>query len=248
MNRSPAQLRIAVVLGGVAILATLALFPYLLALQPEALTRLPVAPAVVILAQTLQAGVACLLMAWTGLKLGASIGLGAPYLASRLYRDRATPPPSRWLTAAAIGFAAGLLILAAIALFGQPIGDAGPQNVAPAWTGLLASPYGAVVEETGLRAFGMGLIAWLLVRLRVPVPTAIVTAIVLAALLFGAGHLPFAAQLAPLTSGVVVRVVAYNALAGLAFGALYWKHGLEHAMVAHFCADLVLHVFAPAIA
>ena len=68
------------------------------------------------------------------------------------------------------------------------------------------------------------------------------------ALVFGAGHLPMAAKLVPLTAGVVARVVAYNALAGLVFGWLYWKRGLEHAMLAHFSADLVLHVAAPLIA
>jgi len=29
------------------------------------------------------------------------------------------------------------------------------------------------------------------------------------------------------------------------FGGLFWKYGLEHAMLAHFCADLMLHVALP---
>jgi membrane protease YdiL (CAAX protease family) len=33
-----------------------------------------------------------------------------------------------------------------------------------------------------------------------------------------------------------------NSLAGLVFGWLYWRRGLKAAMVAHFSADLVLHV------
>lgn len=72
-------------------------------------------------------------------------------------------------------------------------------------------------------------------------------AIIVAALLFGAGHLPLASQLAPLTAAVVVRVLAYNAIAGFVFGWLYWKRGLEHTVLAHFCADLILHVAAPAL-
>jgi hypothetical protein len=36
-------------------------------------------------------------------------------------------------------------------------------------------------------------------------------------------------------------------LAGTVFGALFWKLGLEHAMVAHFCADLMLHAALPAL-
>ena len=44
---------------------------------------------------------------------------------------------------------------------------------------------------------------------------------------------------------VVVRTIALNAIAGIAFGWLFWKHGLEMAMLAHFSADIVLHVVAP---
>jgi membrane protease YdiL (CAAX protease family) len=35
--------------------------------------------------------------------------------------------------------------------------------------------------------------------------------------------------------------LALNALGGVVFGSLYWRRVLEHAMLAHFCADLVLH-------
>ncbi|MDD3715217.1 MAG: CPBP family intramembrane metalloprotease, partial [Atribacterota bacterium] len=31
-------------------------------------------------------------------------------------------------------------------------------------------------------------------------------------------------------------------VAGLAFGWLYWTRGLESSMIAHFSADIVLHV------
>ena len=44
---------------------------------------------------------------------------------------------------------------------------------------------------------------------------------------------------------LIGRIVLLNALVGLATGALFWKYGLEHAMLAHFCTDLVLHVALP---
>ena len=47
---------------------------------------------------------------------------------------------------------------------------------------------------------------------------------------------------APLTTLIIIRAVVLNGLLGLAFGYLYWKRGLESAMVAHFSADLLLHV------
>jgi membrane protease YdiL (CAAX protease family) len=71
------------------------------------------------------------------------------------------------------------------------------------------------------------------------------TANILVALLFGLGHLPATATLVPLTSLVVIRAVVLNGPASLAFGYLYWAHGLESAMLAHFTADVVLHVIMP---
>ena len=44
---------------------------------------------------------------------------------------------------------------------------------------------------------------------------------------------------------MVARTVMLNGLAGLGFGWLYWRQGFESAVLAHFCADLVLHVAAP---
>jgi hypothetical protein len=54
--------------------------------------------------------------------------------------------------------------------------------------------------------------------------------------------LPATAALAPLTPLVVLRAVVLNGLVGVAAGYLYFKHGLESAMLSHFSADLVLHV------
>ena len=52
------------------------------------------------------------------------------------------------------------------------------------------------------------------------------------------GHLPAIAALTPLTPIVILRTVGLNALLGLAFGWLFWRRGLEHAMVAHIARIL----------
>ncbi len=246
MSRSPPQLRIALLLGVAGAWATALLFPYLLALKPGALAGLPVTPGVLMLAQSLQAGVIVFLLAWAGLKLGATSGLGAPWLAAWLYA-RPRPAAANWPLAIALGASAAVTVLVAIAAFGAPLEAI---RTPALWKGLLAAPYGAIVEETACRVFLMGSVAWLLGRCCASEakPWIMPAAIVVAALLFGAGHLPAASQLAPLTAAIVVRVLAYNAIAGLAFGWLYWKRGLEHAVLAHLCADLVLHVAAPAMA
>ena len=253
MNHSPAQLRIAAVLGIAAAVAVAAVFPYALALKPDALFRasaaLHVPVAAIVVLQALQGGVLCFLLGWAGLKLGAPLGLGAPWLGAWLYR-RPQPSISNWWLAALLGVLAAGAILSLIALFGAPIDAPTGLQQSAAWKGLLASPYGGIVEEILLRVFVMGGVAWLLVRATggIPRPWVMVGAIVIAALLFGVGHLPLAAQMGPLTVPIVTKIIAYNALAGLAFGWLYWKRGLEHAMLAHFCADLVAHVAMPLLA
>ncbi len=46
---------------------------------------------------------------------------------------------------------------------------------------------------------------------------------------------------------LIMRTIMLNGLAGLAFGWLYWRRGLEAAMVSHGAVALILHVAVPAI-
>jgi membrane protease YdiL (CAAX protease family) len=117
------------------------------------------------------------------------------------------------------------------------------------WKGLLASFYGGFVEEVQCRLFLVSLLVWLGARTRstsVPGTGIYWIAIVLAAVIFGIGHLPILAQTTVLTTGSVLSTIGLNALCGVVFGWLFWRHGLEHSMLAHFSTDLVLHVVAPA--
>lgn len=68
-------------------------------------------------------------------------------------------------------------------------------------------------------------------------------AIAVSALLFGVGHLPVASYLIGSLSGpVVLFVVGLNATCGLLFDWLFWRRGLESAMVAHAMTHLVSHL------
>jgi len=49
-------------------------------------------------------------------------------------------------------------------------------------------------------------------------------------------------SLVPLTPLVILRTVVMNGLLGIVLGWLYWKRGLEAAMISHFSADIILHV------
>jgi membrane protease YdiL (CAAX protease family) len=118
-----------------------------------------------------------------------------------------------------------------------------------AWKGFLASFYGGISEEILLRLFTMSFFVWLgrfISKTADGKPTAAVIWIanILAAVLFGLGHLPAVSLMVqvPLTPLVIARTLVLNGLLGIVFGWLYWKRGLEAAMVSHFSADIVLHV------
>ena len=98
--------------------------------------------------------------------------------------------------------------------------------------------YGAVIEEVMLRLFMMSLVAFVLhllfERKRESVSAVVlVTANVLSALVFAAGHLPANEMMFGLTPMIVLRCMLLNGGFGLAFGWLYRKHGLRYAMIAH---------------
>src|SRR5207244_8185742 len=116
-----------------------------------------------------------------------------------------------------------------------PATPAAPHQ-AEIWQGLLASLYGGIDEEILLRLGVMTLLVWLIWRITRrhgrPGPGVIWTANVLAAVLFGLGHLPATAAVLPLTALVIVRAIVLNGLAGVVFGWLYWRRGLLVAMPA----------------
>ena len=251
---SPGEdLRLATVFGVLGAIAVALLFPYLLATMPATLeaamaktgTTLPV----LVVAQAAQGLVLVGLLAYVGLRVGHRVGLGAPWLRALVMRR--PRPRQAWLRAAALGAAAGVAILGLAPLFDaampanlQATPTAGAARASLA--GLLASFYGGIAEEVMLRLFLMTLATWLLARLAGrPKPAVLWAAIVLAALLFGAGHLPAAAKIWPLDAVVVARTLLLNGVGGIVFGWLYWRQGFESAVVAHFSADLVLHVAAP---
>jgi membrane protease YdiL (CAAX protease family) len=73
------------------------------------------------------------------------------------------------------------------------------------------------------------------------------TSIIFASILFGFGHLPVTASLIEIIPIMVARAVILNGIGGIIFGWLYWRKGLESAIISHFSADVVLLVVLPLI-
>jgi len=84
----------------------------------------------------------------------------------------------------------------------------------------------------------MSLIAYVLHKLfgrgkREPAVWILISANVLSALLFAAGHLPATAAMMGLTPMILIRCFLLNGGIGLLLGRLYRKYGLRYAMIAH---------------
>lgn len=120
---------------------------------------------------------------------------------------------------------------------------AGLGNLLPFPTRLF---YGGITEELLLRWGFMTLLVWAAWRLfqkgnGKPKPAYITGSIIVSSLVFGIGHLPVAFMIVPEASfALIMFVIIANSIFGLIAGYLYWKKGLESAMIAHAMAHVVL--------
>lgn len=183
-----------------------------------------------------------------GLKLGPAVGLGWPPLIG--WRDSAgsVRRASDALVMATVLGTVAAFVLAIALLMSGAAGTQGASPLAP-WAVGLASVGAGIQEEVLFRLGAMTIVAWLLSRFRMCVthPVALVwSANGIAALLFGASHLPLIATGAA-TPAVVGYVIGVNGIVGLMCGWLFWRKGLIAAMTAHAIFDLVLKVLVPAL-
>lgn len=181
-----------------------------------------------------------------GQALAAKAGLGAPLVDAwlqggnlRTILKRQMPP------ALLLGLAVSLLMITYVRVILPSVTDAVTMAKMTAFPVPLITRilYGGITEELLTRWGLMSFFAWALWRLsgKGEVRPAILwAAIVLAAALFAAGHLPLlftiAAQPQP---PLIIAILLANFIPGLLFGWLFWRRGLEAAIFSHAFAHCV---------
>jgi len=244
------------ILTAAGFLGVVLVLPYALTLQAPLLRRitLPLPLKWLLLLQMVQNAFLIAVVVGLGLIFAWRTGLGAPFLEKWLAGERIGEGAGTIFAAAALaGIVAALAVIGLdVGVFAQHLPKLGEAKAAqpPIWQGFLASFYGGITEELLVRLGVMSFLAWLAGKARhdtrgIPTADMFWLANVLAAVVFGLGHLPATAALMPLTKLVVTRAVVLNGIPGIVFGWLFWRRGLETAMAAHFSADLVLHVLFP---
>lgn len=146
------------------------------------------------------------------------------------------------------GVVGGLIsgaLMTAIALLSRPL-------LPPAFEAAEPTPllvrflYGGITEEILIRWGVMTLLLWLGWRFGQqrqgnPQIQWVVVAIAVSSLLFAVGHLPAAVALElPLTPALLGFLLIQNSLFAGVAGYLFWRYGLEAAMIAHLTVHAVL--------
>ena len=188
------------------------------------------------------------LMVWGGLKLSRKLGLGTPLIES-FVSGKPANIRSTLVPGLLVGVVVGIILLCVLFVLVPRMPNLPFVLVArlAVWKRFLICFYGGIYEELLSRLLLLSLFAWLVDRGWSKTTPGLSSrafwiANIIVAILFGLGHLPSASLVMEITPLVVVAALALNGIAAVSFGYLYWKRGLEAAMVAHFTADFVIYV------
>lgn len=209
-------------------------------------SRPPPAPLwVLLLVAGLQSCAILALAVWTGVVLAPTLGLRAPALQALAASQPGLAALRPQLLPGVLGGLLGAASLVVIVHYAPPSLSAATQGKIAPFHIAARVLYGGVTEELMVRWGFMSGVLWALWRFlqrsdAPPRTFLVAVAIVVSAVLFGAGHLPAAsAMLGALTTDVVVYVILGNAAFGILAGYLFWRFGLECAIIAHTVTHLV---------
>ena len=180
--------------------------------------------------------------ALAGVLTGPAGKLGAPVLDAWFAGKPVDLRPVAWsaVAGAILGVAAALFVVLRYAP--SEAAAAGQDIALPGWAGVALALYGGFGEELLYRFGMMSVLVWAIANLRRLVhswnvaPSESLPAwggIIIGALIFGLIHVGYG-------PGSAVEQVGLRVGAGIFFGWLYWKRGIEAAIAAHLLYDLVL--------
>lgn len=202
----------------------------------------------------LQLFLSSFILSFAGLKLARRTGLALPIVQSLAERKKAAVDRKGAIASVIFGLFTALCITGFDRFIFHPhlpMTEELYQDLS--FSRLMAGIfYGGIFEEIFMRLFIMSLIVYLLsllvIKKKKTIPPSIYwVAIIIAAVLFAAGHFP-ATQLfyGELTALLMFRSLLLNGLGGILFGWLYWKHGLEYGIVSHMIANVSVQlIFVP---
>lgn len=223
----------------------------LVALLPESVrAEAPRITTAIKLLGLVQPAVIVALAVWAGVALAPRVGLSAPVVGAWVSGGRMMPALRPQVVPGLLGGLGAGLAIVLIAATANPWLPPGAAARISAFGRLLPLPTrllsGGITEEVLLRWGLMTFLAWGFWRgfqkkhERAPAGC-YHAAIMVSAAIFGAGHLPVAFLVVPQPNfALVAFVMAANGAFGVVGGYLFWKCGLEAAVLAHMVTHMVL--------
>jgi len=213
-------------------------------------TQLPSSIWVLKLLSLIQPTILLSLAVFVGVALASKVGLSSPVAEAAAANRQLSSAFKPQLVPGLIGGLTGGVAIFLIWILWKPFlppefvtRSLALSNLLPLPTRLL---YGGFTEELLLRWGVMTFLVWAAWRLLQrgqgkPRALYVVSAIVISSVVFGLGHLPIAFALSSkVTASVVFYIISANTVFGLIVGYLYWKKGLETAIIAHMLAHVVI--------
>lgn len=203
-------------------------------ISPEALRYLVLINPVILL----------LIAVVVGTLLYDKVGLSVPTISSLLKIER---PKIKFIEQIKFGVLLGLLTGIVAIVLGLVFKPYIPQEFIEVGnkvkiTTIARFGYGGLTEELLLRFGFMTLVVWIIFKItRSLNNTTYWAGIGLASILFAVGHFPVVFNAVHNPSMLLLTFVLIgNSIAGLSFGWLYWKKGLEAAFIGHIFAHVAM--------
>lgn len=204
---------------------------------------------VLVLAQTLQAAVMLSIACFMGLLFVNKTELaGVPVLGERFGGEKKVKSKKRFTLEAILWGLIGsvIMVLLCIPWWNLSIELMTMEMNVALWKSILACFYGGVGEEILFRLGMMTFLVWLFCKMKLK-KSGYWIAIIITGIVFGLGHIGITSGMTAITPDVILRAVLLNGSVSVIYGVLYWKRGLESAMIAHFSTDVILHIVIPHI-
>jgi membrane protease YdiL (CAAX protease family) len=172
------------------------------------------------------------------------VGLTVPSISSVLKMEEAK---TKFMDQLKFGALLGLLVGILTTLVGLIFKSSIPQEFIEVGnklkiTILARFAYGGLTEEILMRFGFMTLVVWIVFKIIKKLDNSTYwIGIILASILFAVGHFPVVFHAVPHpTILLLMYVLVGNSIAGLFFGWLYWKKGLEAAFIGHIFAHVAM--------
>ena len=190
------------------------------------------------------------LAVYIGVALASKVGLSAPVAEAAAGGAPIGPALTPQILPGVIGGVLGGSAIVLTSLLWSPWLPAEAVTRISAFQHLVPFPtrllYGGITEEILLRWGFMTLLVWLAWRYflkgRLKLNNGVyISTILISAVVFAIGHVPIAYVLfATLSASLIGFAIVLNSIFGLVAGYLFWKKGLESAIIAHMLAHVLM--------